>query len=98
MKSDSYRAARGGWSRVLQISCEKCGHTICKYQKDGPGPLKRMYFDRMFDFEVSKSKLICGNCSTVLGIRVVYEKENRLVYRLFQDSVKKKIMSQRKTA
>lgn len=91
MKNDKYSQARGGWSRVLEVACEKCDSHVCFYQKDGPGPLKRMYVDRMINLQPSGSKLICVNCGQELGIQITYEKENRLAYRLFQGSVNKKI-------
>lgn len=92
MKIDTYRTTRGGWSRILQISCEKCEQPICTYQKDGPGPLKRMYWDRMIGFVLVQEKFICQNCKTVLGVEIVYEKEHRPAYRSFQDAVKKRII------
>lgn len=92
MKNDQYRKNRGGWSRILQISCEKCGRLICKYQKDGPGPLKRMYIDRIIGREQGGSKFVCPDCGTILGTKILYEKEARPAYRLFQDSVKKRIV------
>lgn len=90
IKNDKYRKARGGWSRILDITCENCGHHICFYQKDGPGPLKRMYFDRM-DNLANKDKLVCPNCNETLGVKIVYKKEDRLAYRLFEGAVVKKI-------
>src|SRR3989338_8331432 len=47
-KSDKYRKTRGGYSRFLNVLCEHCGAKILVYQKDGHGPLKRLYFDRIF--------------------------------------------------
>src|SRR5438067_331642 len=90
---DKYKKARGGYSRLLQISCLKCGEEICQYQKDGKGHLLRMYVDRISDPKVSLSKkdLSCNN-GHFLGVRTVYEKENRPAFRLFVDGVKKKII------
>ena len=34
-KSDKFKKARGGYSRLFDIRCEKCGNHICYYQKDG---------------------------------------------------------------
>ena len=48
LKQDKFRKSRGGYSRFLIINCEKCEGFIALYQKDGPGPLKRMYLDRIF--------------------------------------------------
>lgn len=94
MKNDKYSKARGGWSRILEVTCEKCSNFVCFYQKDGPGPLKRMYVDRMINFRPTDSKLMCTNCEQELGIEIMYIKENRPAYRLFQGSVNKKIISQ----
>jgi hypothetical protein len=92
MRNDKYRQARGGYSRVLTISCEKCGSLVCRYQKDGPGALRRMYIDRISDAEVSLNRKILS-CSKdhLLGVKIIYEKEKRLAFRLFVDAVKKKI-------
>lgn len=94
MKNDIYSQARGGWSRMLKITCEKCDGHVCFYQKDGPGPLKRMYVDRMIDIKPSGTTLACRNCGHELGIKITYAKENRPAYRLFQGSVNKKITKQ----
>lgn len=99
-KNDIYKKARGGYSRLLDISCADCETHICFYQKDGPGILKRMYLDRIIDsnFEGQQNKVLkevkvfaCPNCKQLLGIPIVYKKENRLAYRLFAGSVSKKI-------
>lgn len=94
MKNDSYSKARGGWSRILEVLCEGCGSRLCFYQKDGPGALKRMYVDRMIGLKPQGDELLCSDCARVLGMKIVYKKENRPAYRLFQDSVKKKLSSQ----
>ena len=94
MKNDKYSQARGGWSRILDISCEY-GHHVCYYQKDGPGPLKRMYIDRMINFDPSDNNILaCPTCDHELGYKITYAKEKRPAFRLFQSSVKKKITKQ----
>jgi hypothetical protein len=92
-KRDKYKKARGGYSRLLQISCQKCDAVICKYQKDGPGNLRRMYIDRIIDNKVpiSGKNLSCPK-GDLLGVKIIYEKENRPAFRLFVDAVKKKII------
>jgi hypothetical protein len=92
-KNDKYRKIRGGWTRILEIHCQKCGEHICKYQKDGPGNLRRMYLDRIFEPKVivSKKDLSCAK-GHILGVKIVYDKENRPAFRLFVDSVTKKIV------
>ena len=93
LKNDRYRKTRGGHSRLLNIFCEKCGEYICNYQKDGPGSLKRMYIDRIIEPRVSilRKDLSCLK-SHLLGVKIIYEKEKRPAFRLFVDSVKKKII------
>lgn len=92
-KNDKYRKIRGGYSRLLNISCEKCGSNICHYQKDGPGNLRRIYLDRIISPKVSISRkdLSCER-GHLLGVKIIYEKENRPAFRMFVDSVKKKIV------
>lgn len=91
-KNDKYKKVRGGYSRFLNISCQKCGEHICLYQKDGPGNLRRMYIDRIIDPKVSISKkdLSCSK-GHLIGVKIIYEKEKRPAFRLFIDSVVKKI-------
>ena len=92
MKNDKYKKSRGGWSRMLDICCEHCGSHICFYQKDGPGLLKRMYYDRISGFPTKSNQLVCTKCNSVLGIGNIYEKEHRPAYRLFVGSITKKIV------
>ncbi len=95
-QSDKYKKARGGKSRWLQIFCEKCEELLVKYQKDGPGILKRMYLDRMMGVDTGKwlkENLVCSKCETVLGVPIIYKKEDRPAIRLFAGAVGKKIIS-----
>lgn len=63
------------------------------YQKDGPGILKRLYCDRIFPAEaLPKKNFICNKCKSTLGVKIVYQKENRPAYRLFIGAVNKKII------
>jgi len=101
LKSDKYRKARGGHSRFLNVLCEHCGAKILVYQKDGPGPLKRLYLDRIFAPEnlanfqklpISKiPNLTCSKCKSVLAIPYIYPKEQRKAFRLFVGAITKKI-------
>ncbi len=93
LKNDRYKRNRGGDSRLLRISCQTCDAEICTYQKDGPGSLRRMYVDRMIDPKVSLAgkNLVCAN-NHLVGIAMVYAKENRPAFRLMNDSVRKKIV------
>ena len=92
-KNDKYKKSRGGYSRMLEISCEKCGEKICNYQKDGPGNLRRMYIDRIYEPKVSinKKSLTCSK-GHILGVKIIYKKENRPAFRLFVDAIIKKII------
>lgn len=92
-ENDKYKKVRGGYSRFLDICCQKCSEHICYYQKDGPGNLRRMYLDRIVDAKVSISRkdFSCTN-NHLLGVKIIYEKEKRPAFRLFVDSVTKKIV------
>lgn len=92
-KSDKYRKNRGGYTRLLQINCEKCNSSVCLYQKDGPGNLRRMYVDRIIDpvVSISRKDLSCSK-GHLLGVKIIYKKEDRPAFRLFVDSVVKKII------
>jgi hypothetical protein len=92
-KNDKYKKVRGGYSRLLKISCQKCDEYICNYQKDGPGNLRRMYVDRIVNPRVSilKKDLSCSN-NHLIGVKIIYDKEKRPAFRLFVDSVTKKII------
>ena len=92
IKSDKYKSARGGSSRILDITCEHCSSHIAYYQKDGPGILKRMYLDRIIDIDSTSAKLSCNSCRRILGIKYTYEKEERPAYRIFVGSIIKKIV------
>jgi hypothetical protein len=93
LKSDKYKKARGGGSKLLEISCGECGSFVCNYQKDGSGNLRRMYVDRISDAKVSllEKSLKCEN-GHLLGMAIIYKKEKRPAFRLLADSVKKKIV------
>lgn len=92
-KNDIYKRRRGGDSKFLAIHCQKCQSFICFYQKDGHGGLFRLYLDRIFDSRVSLSgkELHCSN-SHILAITMIYEKENRPAFRLFEHSIIKKLI------
>ena len=93
IKNDKYKKSLGGYSRLLSISCRKCKKEVCLYQKDGSGNLRRMYIDRIFEHKVpiSSKNLNCPK-GHLLGVKVIYEKENRPAFRLFVDAVTKKII------
>ena len=90
-KTDKYRMARGGYSRLMDIHCRECGDKLFEYQKDGKGDLRRLYLDRIFPKYPTTKELTCPTCGEILGSLYVYEKENRKAYRLYQDAVVKKV-------
>ena len=77
---------------MLQISCASCGAKVLRYQKDGPGILKRLYFDRIDGAVKQTAPLSCPKCKTMLGVPYVYHKEKREAFRLFVGAVSKKII------
>jgi len=91
IQHDRFQKVRGGWSRILEVRCAKCGHQLCRYQKDGPGPLKRMYLDRIIGTVTRGATLSCPKCKEVLGTATIYKKEKRSAFRLYQDAVVKMI-------
>jgi hypothetical protein len=95
--TDAYSTARGGWSRLQSLSCKECGQFICKYQKDGPGPLKRSYLDRIKDVAPAfdeRGYLHCPSCKLILGFKDVYVKEdNRPVIRWAAEAISYKTIS-----
>jgi ribosomal protein S27E len=100
-KKDKYKSARGGHSRLLNVCCRKCETVVVVYQKDGPGNLRRLYLDRIFapDNLVGLQNLSladipmlkCQKCSEILGTPYIYAKEKRKAFRLYQDSVIKRL-------
>jgi len=77
--SDTYRNNRGGWSRFLTISCKTCRTFLFHYQKDGSGPLKRCYIDRILNRKPKFQRngfVFCPHCKVCLGFNEPYSKEN----------------------
>ena len=105
-KRDNYREARGAHSRFLNLFCRVCKNNILIYQKDGPGNLRRLYFDRIFYPKrlvnlqnrslKSVSILRCPKCKEDLGTPYFYKKENRKAFKLYQDALKKQVISLKK--
>ncbi len=93
-KNDKFKKTRGGYSRWLLISCEKCKQSLLVYQKDGPGIVKRLYVDRIINPIPHGKNLICKKCSTLLGVLITYQKEKRPAYRLFVGAIEKKIINE----
>lgn len=91
---DKYTKVRGGNSKFLTISCGVCNKEMFLYQKDGHGRLLRLYLDKIkapekavAEFQKIYKKnemgtLKCPKCKTVLAVPMVYEKEDRLAFRI----------------
>jgi hypothetical protein len=92
LTNDKYKKARGGYSRLLELSCASCGTFVTNYQKDGTGILKRLYIDRMTVIIPDSKFLVCPSCNKDLGLYFIYQKENRPAYRLFAGAIAKKII------
>ena len=102
IKKDRFYRSRGGSTQLLSIYCSQCGNHICNYQKDGTGNLHRMYLDRIVetnpDFvipnyqpnlaEKELPNLTC-KCKNRIAVPMIYEKENRLAFRLLHGAIHK---------
>ena len=104
-KNDFYSKARGK-PKLLNIRCSRCNSPIILYQKDGPGMLKKCYFNRIFaPVKYSRlqnlrlkspkdaPKLKCDNCSAVIGVPFIHDEgklKPRLAYRLVRGSFARK--------
>lgn len=97
IKRDKFRSARGGTSQFFNIFCSSCGSWILLYQKDGSGMLYRLYFDRIHApvnlAQLQKSYIVSDvshipslrcSCGQLVAHPMIYDKENRLAYRLIQ--------------
>jgi len=101
LKKDKFKSARGGHSRLLDICCRKCENVVAIYQKDGPGNLLRLYLDRISSPEnlvglqylnlQDIPTLKCDQCGEHMGTPYIYLKEKRKAFRLYQDSLIKKL-------
>ena len=86
---------------MLNVCCRKCESVVAVYQKDGPGNLRRLYLDRIFapanlvglqTLSINDvPALKCKKCSEVLGAPYIYAKEKRKAFRVYQDSVIKRL-------
>ncbi len=102
LKRDSYREARGGYARFLNLYCARCGSHVLLYQKDGPGVLYRLYLDRIVAPEALTNlqaiaelrqvpDLVCRSCGATLGTPTIWAEENRKAFQLTEGSVAKKV-------
>ena len=97
IKKDKYSIFRGGKSNLYFIKCKRCKLQLCIYQKDGLGPLLRMYLDRIYKgkaFIPSHIICKCPNCNKMIGVYYIYAKEKRLAIKLFASSITKSLIKE----
>ena len=89
---DEFSQNRGGTSVMYTLACEKCDAVLGDYQKDGPGPLKRLYVDRLQSAVAPAYTPMhvwaCHACHRPLAIAMVYAKETRPCWTLFAHTVR----------
>ncbi len=103
VRKDGYRRSRGNTSTLYEIDCSGCDHVLFVYQKDGPGPIKRCYLDRIAwasdeDLVVSPQQavdgqfpgLFCDQCDQPIGTPMFYQPEDRPAYRMIPGSFHKR--------
>jgi hypothetical protein len=100
-EKDRYTKARGGSSKLLSIFCAQCHNEVLLYQKDGPGSLIRMYTDKIrapeelvekvngFEKKSDMTPLECFKCNALLGTPMVYDREDRLAFRVVNGAIRK---------
>lgn len=101
LTKDRFRQRRGGYSRLLDVRCRRCKGHVAMYQKDGAGTLRRLYYDRILDRRYISARSIrkplqCRKCQEILGTPLIYKKERRRAFRLYQDAVVGRIRRSRK--
>jgi hypothetical protein len=97
IKRDSYRASRGGNTKMLLISCAACNQPLFNYQKDGSGQLIRCYIDRIIpayrEIDLENHSLSCFKCNYLIAKLITYKPENRLAYVIMRGAIKKSSLS-----
>ncbi len=98
IKKDKYFRERGGTAKIIKVRCSRCNSLIFIYQKDGPGWLKRCYFNRIIFPDkyalLSKTKDINGidkvvcSCGEIIGSPIKH-KDGRLAYHLIRGKFKR---------
>lgn len=81
------RLKLGGETIMLSISCASCEEPLLVYQKDGLGPLKRCYVDRIAwqtggEKDLTHDPLKCPTCKETVGTPMIYKKEDRPAVRM----------------
>lgn len=100
IKKDRYFRERGGTAKIISVLCAKCNSLIFTYQKDGPGWLKRGYFNRIISpekyaqlqYSTKKEPKDFGNliceCGEIIGSPTKY-KDGRLAFHLIRGNFKR---------
>lgn len=88
-KKDIYLNKRGNTFKIYKVYCENCRAFLFRYQKDGPGILKRLYLDRIEEIKETHLEGRCHQCEKSFGVVYIYPKEKRPSIRLFVESIKK---------
>ncbi len=98
IKKDRYLDDRGGFTKILGLSCTICSFRLGQYQKDDPsavtGVIKRLYLDRcdkklLASFPPYRAgrRWDCPNCQSYLGFAALYRREKRPAWYLLVDTV-----------
>ena len=100
MIKDKFFRMKGKTAKIINVSCSFCGNCVFIYQKDGPGWLKRCYFNRILEppeyaqkakektlTPASLQNLSCS-CGVVLGSPIMY-KDGRLAFSLIRGTFKR---------
>lgn len=60
--------------------------------------LKRLYLDRIISSKAAlgDQSLVCGKCKTLIGVQIIYKKENRPALRIFPGAIEKRIIKDNK--
>lgn len=81
----NFKKVKGSY--ILIVSCGSCKTDLVKYQKLGKGGLLRMHIDRIIESSIDFSQdLICPNCGSRLGSKIILKKENKEVYKMIRSS------------
>ncbi len=103
MKKDRYYKKRGGFAKIINVSCANCGKLLFIYQKDGAGWLKRCYLNRIIspskyeklqhNKEISEPndlKNLKCDCGSIIGSPMKH-KDGRLAFHLIRRNFKRTI-------
>lgn len=85
IKIDKHFKKRGSYARIIKVKCAKCGKVLFNYQKDGPGWLKRCYFNRILGKSAFPKEL---KCHGIIGFAQKH-KDGRLAYHLTRGKFKR---------